>query len=168
MEEKNLDQEVLKELIENYQRESVNFDNDFGRLVEHLNRLRNNYMRAGLNKYGMNNAMQLFLLSLMRWPNVSQDFFAEHFYMDKGNVARNVRKLEEMGYIKREINPNDRRQYRISATKEGMELFPVLLNMLKGWSEHLSDGFTDEEKKIAYILMLRMEANAERFFGTEP
>ena len=46
-------------------------------------------------------------------PGVSQDGVAQELFMDKSSTAKLVSKLVADGYIRREKNPDDRREYRL-------------------------------------------------------
>ena len=46
----------------------------------------------------------MILLHVDRHPGASQDSIANHMYIDKCNVARRTKKLEELGYIRRETD----------------------------------------------------------------
>jgi DNA-binding MarR family transcriptional regulator len=152
--------------MDNTENNHVNFSKDFGRLITHLNRLRKRFMSDRLKSYGLGGSMYMFILSLDRNPGASQDFLVERFFMDKGNVARSAKRLEELGYIRREIDPGDRRQYMLYLTGSGKELIPVIRSYLTEWSECLSANFSDEERRTATELLERMAENSRQFFGS--
>ncbi len=141
------------------------FSRNLGRLITHLNRLRKRFMAERLRGYGLSGSMYMFINSLERNPGISQDFLVERFFMDKGNVARGAKKLEELGYIRREIDSSDRRRYNLFLTEEGHALVPVIRKYLTEWSELISKNFTDEERETAIELLDRMVDNSNDAVG---
>ncbi len=62
------------------------------------------------------------LIELLKIENISQDELANRLCIDKGTIARSLRKMEDVGLIQREISPENRRKYNISLTNKGKEL----------------------------------------------
>lgn len=150
--------------MDNTTSSQADFSKDFGRQITHLNRLRKRFMSEKLKEFGLGGSMYMYIVSLDRNPGASQDFLVARFFMDKGNVARSAKRLEELGYIRREIDPDDRRQYKLFLTDSGQKLVPIIRTHLAQWSEFLSDGFSDEERSTATDLLERMTENSRKFF----
>lgn len=130
------------------------------RLISNLERKRRRYINDGLREYGLQGSMFLYLTTLDTHPGSSQDFIAEHLGIDKSNVARTARKLEDNGYILRELSPTDRRQYCMYLTDKGKELLPVIFNRLHSWTEAVAGNLNDEERRTAIDLLERMMDNS--------
>lgn len=62
-----------------------------------------------------------FLLILLKEEELAQEELATHYNIDKGAVARALKKLEDAELITREINETNRRKYKVSLTKKGEE-----------------------------------------------
>ena len=73
-----------------------------GRSITYLHRQRNKFMGERLKPYGFIGAMHMILLYIARNPGTTQDAIVSHMYIDKCNVARRTKRLEELGYIRRE------------------------------------------------------------------
>ncbi|MCR2815221.1 MarR family winged helix-turn-helix transcriptional regulator [Microbacterium jiangjiandongii] len=58
--------------------------------------------------------------SIVRCEPVTQAALAEQLALDKGQLSRTVRELEELGLVTRTPDPADRRSSRLSATPEGL------------------------------------------------
>jgi len=141
------------------------FNRSLGRLISHLNRLRKRYMAEKLKRYGLSGAMYMFINALDRNPGASQDYLVGHFFMDKGNVARGAKKLEELEYIRRETDSYDRRQYNLFLTDKGKALVPVIRGHLLQWGEYLSENLSAEECAVAIDLLERMVEGGSKHFG---
>ena len=143
---------------------TVDFSRQLSRLIVHLNRMRKRFMNEKLRDYGLGGAMYMFLTALDHNPGASQDFLVGHFYMDKGNVARGAKKLEDLGYIRRETDPGDRRQYRLFLTEKGREVLPTIRGYIAEWSGYLTEGMSREDGETAIALLTRMAENGAKHF----
>ncbi|MFE7799719.1 MarR family winged helix-turn-helix transcriptional regulator [Nocardia sp. NPDC057440] len=47
---------------------------------------------------------------------------ADHFLLDKSTVSRQVGALERLGYLTREVDPDNRRSYHLRPTPEGRRI----------------------------------------------
>ena len=108
------------------------------RLVLQLYRQRRNYLNAKLADTGLKSPMYMLLTALDHFPGSSQDFMAQHIGMDKSGIARAAYELEKLGYIRREIDGDNRRQYCMYLTEKGKELLPVIRGHLSEWGRMLT------------------------------
>lgn len=130
------------------------------RLISRLERQRRRYVNGALDGSGLQGPMFMYLMTLSRHPGSSQDFLAEHFDVDKSNVARIARRLEDRDYITRTPLPEDRRQYALYLTEKGEALLPDIRRLLSEWSAIVTDGMNDDERQQAVSLLQRMMDNA--------
>lgn len=136
-------------------RESSQFSRDLGRTLTFLIRSRKRFMGEKLKKYGFSGAMYLILLHVDRHPGVSQDSVATHLYLDKCSVARKAKKLEELGYLRRETDPSDRRQNKLFLTETGQGLAPDIRKYLGQWGDEVTAGLTQGEKETLITLLMK-------------
>jgi DNA-binding MarR family transcriptional regulator len=134
---------------------------DLNRQLVVLNRKRSQFMAERLRSHGLYGPMYSFLLCLEKNPDISQDFLAAYFSIDKGTVARLAKRLEDLAYIRRQTDPDDRRQYQLNLTGRGQEILAVIHENLNDWSARLLEGFNEEDLQTASILLKRMTSNIE-------
>ena len=79
-------------------------------------------------------------------PNCSQEDIANMFSQSKGNIAKVLKKLEDLGYVKREIDPNNRRKYMLNVTEKGQELVPKFREVSRQWEREV--GITDSDDEL--------------------
>ncbi|WP_281889761.1 MarR family winged helix-turn-helix transcriptional regulator [Paenibacillus sp. YYML68] len=120
------------------------------------------YMGDRLEKYGIGRGQFMFLNALYWRDGLSQEELSEHLCIDKGTTARALKKLEEQGYIYREVRAEDRRYYSVYLTPRAMEIKDEVRAVIVSWRSVLTDGLSEEELEIALELLDRMGANAER------
>lgn len=122
------------------------FPRNFDRLLAYLNRQRKRFLGERLRPYGLTGVMHMFITFLHRHPGMSQDNLCSTFYIEKCTVSKRVKQLETLGYIRREVDENDRRQNKLFLTPKGEELVPVIIQCLDEWSAKIADGISQEER----------------------
>lgn len=135
---------------------SRTFARDLGLAVTFLTRNRSRFMGERLKEYGFSGAMYNILLYVDRHPGATQDAIATHMYIDKSNVARRIRQLEDLGYVRRETDPADRRQNNLTLTETGAALAPVIRSYLGEWSNTIAADLTPEERTTLLSLLQKM------------
>lgn len=91
-----------------------------------------------------------FLMHLSHKEGITQDDLAVHLHIDKGTVARALKKLEDNGFIYREINPQNRRKYLLFLTEKGRQIVPKIHQIDKEWEKSVCSDLSDTE----YIQLL--------------
>ncbi|MPM34104.1 hypothetical protein SDC9_80686 [bioreactor metagenome] len=129
---------------------------DMGRLLVLLYRARRQYLADHLKEYGITGPMHILLMGVHCQPGSSQELISERYFIDKASVARWARRLEELGYLRRETGEEDRRFYRLFLTERGEELVGIVHSHSEAFSRKLTDGLSGQERKTALALLSRM------------
>lgn len=125
-----------------------------------INRQRMRMLRRGtLAPSQYVGAMHLIILYIGRHPGGSQEDVVGFYALDKASVARSARRLEEMGHLRREQDPENRRQYRLFLTQEGEEMLAVLEGAHETFQRQLSQGIGAEDWALLAGLLRRLEEN---------
>jgi len=99
------------------------------------------------------------LMAISKQPGITQDDLARMFHIDKGTIARTIRKLEEKNRVNKIPDPVNRRRYLLSLTDGGEELIPEILCAEKKWENIIFKGFSDEERGEIFKGMEKMAVN---------
>ncbi len=86
------------------------------------------------------------LMVVSKKEGITQDELAKMFHIDKGTIARAIRKLEEKGMVNKVQDPLNRRRYLLSLTPKGEQVIPIILQAEKKWENILFKGFSNEER----------------------
>ena len=105
-------------------------------------------------------AMHLIVLYIGRHPGGSQEDVVNFFALDKAGVARSARRLEDMGHIRREFDPENRRQYKLFLTPAGEEMLAVLDRAQESFQRQLARGISGEDWALLASLLRRLEENS--------
>jgi DNA-binding MarR family transcriptional regulator len=133
-----------------------------GRWIACLYRTGQSFFDYHLSAHGLGSGHGYFacLTYLFRQEGITQDAISKYVNIDKTTIARAIMKLEALGYVTKYIDPVDRRAYQVYLTEKGRALQPKLESTFKLWTSTLTQGFTPEETKMAYLLLERMTQNA--------
>lgn len=121
---------------------------EFGELITRTRRV----MMENANRVspGMLPGAYKILSTIERCEQVTASTLAERMLIDKSQVSRTVRELEDLGFVERTPDPNDRRSAllrltplaveRLAAAREPQE--GLLLRTLESWSLDDIDSLT--------------------------
>ena len=106
-------------------------------------------------------AHHVFVFTICAHPGLSQDEIARALYLNKSTVTRALSSLEERGLVRRELNPEDKRQTLVYPTEAMLELLPRIREISTEWNGIIENGIEREELEVFYSVLLRMEKNAK-------
>jgi DNA-binding MarR family transcriptional regulator len=85
------------------------------------------YLKKLESEFGFSNAEWRVMLTLHDISNSTAADITAQWAMDKMAISRAIRRLEERGWITREVNPDDRRSLVLSLTQAGQEKYAEVL-----------------------------------------
>lgn len=136
------------------------FERDLSRSLTFLYRHRRKFMSERLREYSLSGVMYMVVLHVSRHPGATQDSIATHMCIDKSNVARRVKQLEDLHYLRRETDPADRRQNNLFLTPEGEKLLPVIRGYLSEWGHSVTTGLSVDEREQMRLSLEKVLRNA--------
>lgn len=135
-------------------------DIPFGALISITHRNRFIFLNNRLKPMGISAGQFPVLMLLYKEQNIMQETLVRHYHLDKGTIARAVKKLEDAGYIRRITDPDNRRAVRLFLTKKGERVAPVLQAIAQEWEELVCDGLSREEKETLNALLRAIAENS--------
>ena len=116
------------------------------------------YLNKRLASYGLSGSQYLFILNICRQPGLTQDKLPDIIHINKSNVTRALAHLEKRGFIRREVNPQDKRTAAV---------VPPVLEISRGWDASVTSPLTEDEKHTLQALLKRVVASAHEYRSTE-
>ena len=113
------------------------------------------YGRSKLQHPALSNVMYNIIVVIYSNPDISQDGISKALKRDKSSVAKIVSKKKKKGLVVRNVNPDDRREYRLQLSEEGQEVVKELLDTLREWQDKALKGVSEHDKKV-FIKVLDM------------
>ena len=134
-------------------------DIPFGAVVSLVSRSKFVFLNSRLRPLGLSAGQFPVLMLLAKEQNIMQDTLVRHYHLDKGTIARAVRKLDDGGFIRRITDPGNRRAVRLFLTEKGEHAIPLLQAISREWENHTSAGLSKEEMAALHSLMRRVAQN---------
>ncbi|WP_407375762.1 MarR family winged helix-turn-helix transcriptional regulator [Methanobrevibacter sp.] len=103
------------------------------------------YMKSQFSELDLGHDVR-YIMYIYDNPSCSQEDLVSMFCQSKGNIAKILKKLEDKGFVKREINPKNRRKYMLTTTEKGNELVPEYRRISKEWE--IKVGITQEDIEL--------------------
>lgn len=127
-----------------------------------INRRRMVALRRVLTPYGYVGFMHLILTYTARHPGACQEEICTFYALDKASTARDARRLEDAGHIRRQTAPENRRQYQLFLTPQGEEMVKIIDQTHEDFQRRLSAGIAPEDWEKLTELLGIAEQNCHR------
>jgi DNA-binding MarR family transcriptional regulator len=114
-------------------------ETEFGEMITQFKRII--HQNAERLAPGMNPGAYRIFTAIVRHGPVKASEISERMMLDKGQLSRAVRELEQLGLVARTADPNDKRAHLLEATEEGSRRLDdarlphehMLYDTLLGW-----------------------------------
>ena len=139
----------------------------FMKMLNNISRSQAIYRHNNVSEKDLHSSHYAFVLAVCREPGRSQEELAEELCINKSTVARNLNSLEEMGYIKREQIPNDKRQFSVYPTEKMLGVLPEIKEASQNWMALLSEGISESDMLVFDSVLCRMQERAKEIIKNE-
>ena len=113
------------------------------------------YIKEILDETEITRAEIPFLIRVRFSEKTTQKELVELFKVSEGYTAKLLRKFEDLGYITRHENPDNRRQKIVELTDKGVEKTDELIKIINDWEIKVTSNMTKEEVKLLKVYYLR-------------
>lgn len=143
--------------------QAINDNSPFIAWIHNISLNQQKYMKSKFKELDLGHDVR-YIMFIYDNPNCSQEDLVNMFGQSKGNIAKTLKKLEDQGFIRREVNPENRRKYMLNTTEKGKNLVPEYRKISKEWEKEV--GISEEDiiikkriKEIAINGMKLIEDN---------
>lgn len=136
--------------------------NNLTRLINSIYRCNQVYFDKRLKKFNLTIGTYPYLVKLNILPGISQNEISKELNVDKAMSARTIKKLIELGYVKKEENEEDTRAYRLYLTDKGKSIIPQIMKAIYELVHILVEGSSEEEIKISMQFLQRVLCNSKK------
>ena len=133
------------------------------KLTNNIYRCTQVYVDKKLKKYELSIGTYAYLLVLKRMPGISQNEISKELNVDKAMSARTIKKLIELGYIRKEENKLDVRAYKLYITERAEKIIPEIVEILNEWIDILLEGNSEEQKEKGIAFLEGVLENAQKY-----
>lgn len=117
-----------------------------GRFIALLYRMTTVYLGKELPALKIGVGQYIFMAELFDEEGQSQDELTHRVYVDKANTARALNKLEEVGYVRRVSDENDKRVKRAFLQPSALEIEEEFWQIITQWSEIITENVPQERQ----------------------
>ena len=89
----------------------------------------------------------------------------KEFQISRSTATGLLQNMEKLGYLYREVSDVDMRLKKIVLTEKSIELHKKVINTFEEIEGRLLGGFSEEEHKMLFDFLLRLEKNLEKDGG---
>lgn len=107
------------------------------------------------------------LYCLSQRDHITQKELADNCRFEAATMSRNLDKLEGMGLLTRENNPDCRRSFLICLTEKGLEEAKEIQKVFDQFEDIVCQGISEEEVGIFYRVLDKMCDTLEAYVGNE-
>lgn len=126
--------------------------------IHNLSKNQMKYLNSKIDELNLGHEMR-YIMMIYDNPDISQDDLVIISGQSKASIAKSLKKLEDQDYIKRQVNPNNRRKYMLKTTSKGDEIVPKIRQISRDWENEVGITENDHElkKRIKEIAIKGME-----------
>jgi len=135
-------------------------DHSLARWVSILYRYGQSYVTKRIESYNLGSGQFVVLITLFGSDGISQDQMSKYLKIDKASIAKAVRPLEKGGYIRREVDENDKRAYKVYLTQKALDIREDLFEVINEWENTLLSDLSDSDKVLFLKLLKKVAHNA--------
>jgi DNA-binding MarR family transcriptional regulator len=133
------------------------------KLINKLYRYTQSYTDDTLKRFNLSSGTYPYLLMLSKNEGISQNQISKKLNVDKAMSARAIKRLIDLGYIKKDVDEEDSRAYKLFLTDNAKAVIPEVIGEIDMWVGIISKDSGEEEKKIAVEFLSKALINAKRY-----
>ena len=114
-----------------------------------------------LKDLGLTRGQLVYLMCICDHEGMSQEQLSEELWINKGAVARAVRRFEKDGYITRVLSKKDRRQYGLYPTEKTKQAYQTSRAVEADWEARMTRNLSAGEKKMLDMLLEKLLEDME-------
>jgi DNA-binding MarR family transcriptional regulator len=113
-----------------------------------------------LEPYGIAGCQYLFLMTLFKNNGASQEKISDSLKIDKTTTAKSIKKLEDNGFVMRDVDFDDKRAYKVFLTQKALNIIPHIQETMKKWENIVISDISEDEYMLLEKLLKQMAEKA--------
>lgn len=132
-----------------------------GKIASALHRYMQVYISRSLmnGKYGIGPGQLYVLLTVAFNEGHCQKEIGRELMIEKATIAKAVKALANIGYVRTEADPDDKRHMKVFLSDRGHAIMPSILLFMDEMHQTILNGFSDQEVEVVFHLINRMNRN---------
>lgn len=106
------------------------------------------YLDEKLSKFDLCSTHRVFVKRIYEKPGITRDTIKNIAHVHPSNVTRAIDYMEEKGYITKSLKEDDKRICLLYPTDKLKEVYDVLIEAEKEWTNIITEGLSEEELEL--------------------
>lgn len=123
------------------------------------------FIQKEVAKYDLSPIQGFCILLIYNFSEINQNNLAKGLFITKGAVTKAIKKLEEDGWIFREKQHKDKRNFSLKVSKKGEEIIPALQGIADMWESEM--GFDSLNPEFVETLNNLARKSVQLYFENE-
>jgi len=132
----------------------------FGALIRGITANINYYIGEKIEPFGVKQGQFEYFIQIYMNPGINQLELARTKNVGKASVTKAIKILEDQGFVKRRVDPKDRRNIRCFITDAGKDIVENFLKVQEDIQENIFLDFTEDEKNQFYMSLEKLHRNS--------
>lgn len=137
-----------------------------GKYASIVNRFSMQFFDHALSDSQIGAGQYFFLARIYEEQGLTPQKLACKGHYDKATATRALKRLEELGYVRRETDAEDKRKCRFYTTKKAEPIVKKVYDAVDQWNKILRKDMSEEEISSAKKLMDQMAKNAYEYISS--
>ena len=133
----------------------------FMREISAISRYWYSYTHRNLKTLDIAGSEHSIIMTLSMKDSMNQDALSESLSLDKGTIAKALVKLEEKGFVDRQVNEMNRREKIVTLTAYGKEEVGKIFEVSETWKDEVLQGISDSDKEVFFRTLLSVSQKAK-------
>lgn len=108
-------------------------------------------------EYNLDNNLFLYLIRIVENPGISLVELTNLVKFEKSTISRALTKLEKLGYLIKETNPQNKKYILIYPTEKAHDIYKIIINEERIYSNNALTKLDNNEKDILFELLNKIE-----------
>lgn len=137
-------------------------DKRIGKRIHYLANQNRAYVNAILKDEGLTHGECNLLVEIYRNDGISQEELVKKLRIDKSAITRVIKSMIEKGYVKKDINQNDRRYHCLYLTNKANDKLDYIFEVFHKSSAWLLDGISEGDIIVVMRILDEMCENVRK------
>jgi len=129
-----------------------------------ISRCTHNHYARELRKLHLTMGQFPFIMGIAENDGISQERLSAEIMISKSTTTAIVRQLLQAELITREVDENDRRNFKLHATPKALKLLPNIYEIIDRCHRDITSELTEIERDVFYNLTRKVRSRAEQLY----
>lgn len=115
-----------------------------------------------LANIGLYPNQQLIIMLIYENKEINQSKIAQLTNREPATITKALKRLQQQGYILREVNPIDSRKVRLSLTDKGIDVYKKIVAINEQMNKYVEEALTNEDLNLIIDILLRIKFQLQK------